>query len=53
MFLPIALAFQAQYDPDGSTCHNVGPLLISHPATSKDTPYGRTPLSYRYSITEL
>ena len=44
MFFPIALAFHAQKDPDGSTWYNVGPLLMSQPATNNETPYGLTPL---------
>ena len=45
MFLPIALAFHAQKEPDGSTWYNVGPRLMSQPATSNETPYGLTPLN--------
>lgn len=44
MFFPMALAFQAQNDPEGSTWYKDGPLLMSQPATNSETPYGRTPL---------
>lgn len=44
MFFPIALAFHAQYEPEGSTWYKHGPRVMSHPATKRDTPYGRTPL---------
>ncbi len=44
MFFPIALAFHAQNEPEGSTWYRLGPRVISHPATNSDTPYGRTPL---------
>ncbi len=44
MFLPMALAFQAQYDPDGSTWYRDWPLCASQPAISSEIPYGRTPL---------
>jgi hypothetical protein len=44
MFLPIALAFHAQKEPEGSTWNKLGPRFASQPATSSDTPYGRTPL---------
>lgn len=43
-FLPIALAFHAQNEPDGSTWYIVCPFALSNPATNNDTPYGLTPL---------
>ena len=42
MFFPIALAFHAKYDPEGSTWYSCGPLE-SNPATRSDVPKGRTP----------
>jgi hypothetical protein len=51
MFFPIALAFHAQKDPEGSTWYKLGPRLMSHPATSNDTPKGRTPLNKRIKNT--
>ena len=38
IFFPIALAFHAQKDPDGSTWYNMGPRLTSQPATKSETP---------------
>lgn len=43
-FLPIALAFHAQNEPEGSTWYNVWPRALSKPATRSETPNGRTPL---------
>jgi hypothetical protein len=43
MFLPIAEAFHAKYEPEGSTWKRCGPSA-SYPATSNETPKGRTPL---------
>lgn len=53
IFLPIALAFHAQNEPDGSTWYSDGPWSESHPATSSDTPNGRTPLDAFFSIAVL
>lgn len=47
MFFPIALAFHAQNDPEGSTWYKLGPLVASQPATKSDTPYGLTPLKMK------
>lgn len=45
MPLPIALAFQAQNDPEGSTWYSDGVFeCASKPAIKSDTPNGRTPL---------
>ena len=44
IFFPIALAFHAQNEPEGSTWYKLGPRVMSHPATNSETPYGRTPL---------
>jgi len=46
-FLPIALAFHAQNEPEGSTWYSVWPRALSNPATRSETPNGRTPLRAR------
>ena len=45
MPLPIALAFHAQKDPEGSTWYSDGVFeCASKPAIRSETPKGRTPL---------
>ena len=47
-FLPIAVAFQGKYAPDGSHWNKYGlASSSSQPATRRDTPNGRTPLKHR------
>ena len=49
MFFPIALAFHAQKEPEGSTWYKLGPRVMSQPATNSETPYGRTPLIHDHT----
>lgn len=45
-FLPMAVAFQAKYAPEGSDWYRYGRSL-SQPQISRETPNGRTPLNKR------